>query len=751
MRLTVRRLAPLAAAVCALTLAPGASANSTPKQVKTAITEGVAYLRAQQQQDGSFPGFGAEWTLSALSAAKAAPAEVKRSPSSTDARTWFESLIADPATWPGGGETEVTSYENAALAAYAAGIDPARVSQKQNLIAQIAAHYDTANPGYYGTPSVFGGTVFALLALADTNTTVKQRAPQVLLDQSIEVLRKNQHADGGWTYEQDEGDEAALKAPSEPDETGAAIAALCGAGLASSDPAITSAVAYLEADQKAETSTDGAFATAYGPNTDSTAWAVQGLDACGINPQSSQFTTASGKTPIDFLISQQLAGGGFTSEPSESSPNLYSSQDAVRALSGAGFTAKPVKPAGGPKWLKEAEFSSNPETNSQLTLVIDSKGLPLKVCSVSVAPGTSKTTLASVLRAAEGSSTPEGCVSGFYPEEKGTIYQIDGVPNPASEPWAVSIDGGKEKTATGKTVVKLGDTIYLRSTVQAEATGPEQVNVRIEGEHETLFEGPIDTDGHDIQASSDSQARKCDSTNNGAHALEGPTPTTASVDALAMIGETFDGQWYEGFDDYFLTRWGPDAQNESTGAYWGVLVNNVFTSVGGCQYKLKAGDEATWIYNAFADRPILQLFAGGYTGPGQPLTATAELGTPFTVEVGETGDGGEGTPPESGERGPFVPYEGADVSPVETNAKGFEKVLTSSSATVASDAQGKASITFTKPGWHRIKATVPGTAGGEEPTVRSNRLDVCVLEGGQTSCGPKPAEDEVRVPSYLAG
>jgi hypothetical protein len=119
--------------------------------------------------------------------------------------------------------------------------------------------------------------------------------------------------------------------------------------------------------------------------------------------------------------------------------------------------------------------------------------------------------------------------------------------------------------------------------------------------------------------------------------------------------------------------------------------------------------------------------------------------------VGKTGEGGEGAPSESGERAPFVAYEGADVSPVETNAKGFEKVLTSSPATVTSDVQGKASITFSEPGWHRIKATVPGGAGGEEATVRSNRLDVCVPASGQTGCGPEPAEDQIRVPAYLGG
>ena len=284
-------------------------------------------------------------------------------------------------------------------------------------------------------------------------------------------------------------------------------------------------------------------------------------------------------------------------------------------------------------------------------------------------------------------------------------------------------------------------TLTIASVAQAT---PTQVNVRVEGKRETLFEGPIEAEGHNVQASSDTQPRPCDGTNNNQYPTPGPTPTSVSADAMGLVGESFDGQWYPGFDDYFITRWGPDAENAVEGAFWGVLVNDVFTSVGGCQYELKAGDEAMWLYNAFSARPILALYPAGYAGSATPLTAMAELGKPFGVEVDRAAEGGEGSPPEAPERSGFAAFEGADVSPVATNAKGFEKVETESSATVKTDAQGKASITFVEPGWHRIKATVPGSSGGEEPTVRSNRLDVCVPAEGQSACEEPPAEDQVR-------
>jgi hypothetical protein len=281
----------------------------------------------------------------------------------------------------------------------------------------------------------------------------------------------------------------------------------------------------------------------------------------------------------------------------------------------------------------------------------------------------------------------------------------------------------------------------------AQAT-PTQVNVRIEGESETLFEGPIWTEGHDVKASSDTQARPCDGTNNHAHATTGATPTASAVDAMRIAGETFDAQWYgSSFDDYFLTRFGPDEQSNTEGAYWGILVNNVFTSVGGCQYELGPDNEVLWVYDAFKETQLLALLpvAINYTSGSRPLMATAELGKPFEVEVINYAEDKEGTPPSTSERMGSTPESGARVSPVHTAANGFEKLETESSSSVVTDAQGKASITFTKPGWHRIKATVV-TPQDVEVAVRSNRLDVCVPPESQSACGEVPAEDQTRTP-----
>lgn len=291
---------------------------------------------------------------------------------------------------------------------------------------------------------------------------------------------------------------------------------------------------------------------------------------------------------------------------------------------------------------------------------------------------------------------------------------------------------------------------------------PTEVTVRIEGKSETLFEGPILAEPHGVRAASDPIApkiRRCDGTNSlnpEGVALPTPTPTAVSADAMSLVGETFDGKWYEGLEDYFLTRWGPDTQNAGTGAYWGVLVNNVFTAVGGCQYPLDAGDEVLWIYDAFKDRPALALFPESphYDSGKRALTATATLNQPFPVEVVSYADDQESKPPAGPARLGSSGFLGAKVAPVITGSKGFQRVDTASGATATTDSAGKANVVFTTPGWHRIKATV-GSAGSES-AIRSNRLDVCVPGGGTPlegagECDELPAADQARVPNPTTG
>jgi hypothetical protein len=461
MRPTTWRLAPIAAAVCALLVPATAAATATPEQITTALNSGVTYLKGlQSSETGAISGFGGDWALTAFAAAKVAPADVnKGGKENTDARSWYEKEVG-AVGWPGEGAV-ATDFERATLISYAAGIDPARVSKRQNLIAKVASYYQPASPGYYG--STFNATVFGLLALAGAKTTSGvQRIPQVVLDQAVEAVKANQHTDGGWTWEKAAGSKEALEKASEIDMTGAAMAALCAAGVANTNESVVNAKKYLVSKF---VKASGAFESTFGANTDTNAWAVQGLKACGIDPQGGEFTGSAPKfnTPLNFLISQQVSGGGFRYGTSGSTAEPYASQDAVRALGSGGFTATPPKPSKGEQWKGVTEFATGEAETTSLALIVDDGSSPLKICSVSLAPKATTTTLAAVLDAAVKATTPSGCVTGYLPAGgEGAITQINGFPAAPAEKWNVTIDGGTKGQAKRNTPIHVGDAIYLK-------------------------------------------------------------------------------------------------------------------------------------------------------------------------------------------------------------------------------------------------------------------------------------------------
>ncbi|MFD8067046.1 prenyltransferase/squalene oxidase repeat-containing protein [Streptomyces parvulus] len=451
-----------AAGAFALTAGP-ASATATPAQIATSKTNGVAYLKTLQAADGSYAGSGLsnEWAFSAFAAAGTAAVDVTPGgDTSKNARTVYRNLLATSG-WPSASPV-VTDYERATLNAYAAGIDPARVSASRNLIADIYRYWQTAEPGYFGPSANFNGTVFAALALNGAKTQSGQvRVPQKLRESMVTRIRANQHNDGGWNYSKAEGSATELAKTSDIDMTGAAMAALCVSGVPNTDTDIVQAKAFLKSKLVANS---GAFNAMFGVNTNSNGWAVSGLNACGINPQTGDFLTSMGKTPVDFLIAQQFnPGGGFKYLPSDTSPSAYASIDGLRAVAGSGFTAAPPVPAtpGAPQWVGQGTFTSG--TAAKLALTVDDGAGNLKVCSVSLTPTASATTLGAVLDAAVSAATPSGCVTSVAPASgTGAVTSLNGKANSGSNTWKVSIDGSSFTTATRGTAVAVGDTIAVR-------------------------------------------------------------------------------------------------------------------------------------------------------------------------------------------------------------------------------------------------------------------------------------------------
>ncbi|MFF9572944.1 hypothetical protein [Streptomyces sp. NPDC014685] len=440
-----------------------AFATSTPAQIATSKTNGVAYLKSLQAADGSYAGSGLsnEWAFSAFAAAGTAVVDVAPGGDTTkNARTVYRNLLSTTA-WPSATPV-VTDYERGTLNAYAAGIDPARVSASRNLVANIYSYWQSAEPGYFGPSSNFNGTVFAALSLGGAKTqSGTARIPQALTDSIVTRLRANQHNDGGWTYQKVEGDPTGLSSASDIDMTGAAMAALCVSGVPNTDTDIVQAKNFLKGKLVASS---GAFNSLYGVNTSSNGWGIAGLNACGINPQSADFTTISGKTPVDFLIANQYnPAGGFKYKPADTVPSAYSSIDALRAVAGGGFTTAPPVPVtpGATRWVAQPTFTAG--TATKLALTVDDGAGNLKVCSVSITPTGTTTTLGDVLAAATSAASPTGCVTSVTPASgTGAITAVNGKANSGSNTWKVGVDGSSFAGALREKTINVGDTIALR-------------------------------------------------------------------------------------------------------------------------------------------------------------------------------------------------------------------------------------------------------------------------------------------------
>ncbi len=284
--------------------------------------------------------------------------------------------------------------------------------------------------------------------------------------------------------------------------------------------------------------------------------------------------------------------------------------------------------------------------------------------------------------------------------------------------------------------------IALGLAPAAASAAPSDQRIRIEGRTATLFEGPIRTDGHPVRASSDTRARTCDGT-AGRGGASSPTPTAAADDAMRLTGQSFDGRWGS-HQDYFVTRFGPDGQEPGSSAYWGIIVNGIFSSVGGCQYRLNPNDQTLWLYDAFNAKPLLRLDGPAGIGEatanveGGPSVAPVQqvfevgLGQPFRVAVQRSASRGDVGAP--GARSPAI---GVAIGSVGTDGNGWQTVQGPVEGAPPTGADGATTLTWATPGWKRIKADAAGF-------VRSNRLDVCVLDAAGNGCGPAPADSQLR-------
>jgi hypothetical protein len=407
-----------------------AVAAVTEAEELAAARHGAEWIALLQEPNGELASFGGDWSMIALASVGINAADVRLSPTEASAQDFYLSQWTSqpPALF------SATDFERAILSGYAGGLEPSRLDAQTNLVADLAAQFNGHELGEKGATN---SDVFGMLALSAIG------APNDVIDALAQTVRQQQDADGGWNF-------AAGAQHSEADLTGAAIAALCAAGTPSTDPAILNAESYLHTVQ--DTATGGFVNPSV--NTDSTAWVVSGLDACKIDPQGPDWATTAAKTPIDFLTAQQSEDGSFQFHAHDEEEDFYSTQDAVRALSGMGFIAPP--PA--------RQESSDPKTRPAptvavgtpvpMTLVIDSAGhitggSSIRMCKVIAPVGA---TVAQMLTDASEASSPSYCVSDLSLKDD-RIARLNGVSaEPGKSVWEIDREGASGEVATEGTV-----------------------------------------------------------------------------------------------------------------------------------------------------------------------------------------------------------------------------------------------------------------------------------------------------------
>ena len=270
----------------------------------------VAWLRGAQNGDGGF-GFGRDegsspamtgWAVLGLESAGVNPLDIDHGDATPI------SYLAETV-----GEISTTGdIERTILLLRGAGLDP-RHFQGHDLVSRLLAR--RAGDGSWGEQ--VNPTAFGILALKAAGVTSGN-------SRSAGWLRGVQNSDGGWGF--------AAKAASDPDSTGAVLQAL---GAAGSGSGVQRAVSYLRGVQRS----GGGFALASGPvNSQSTAWAAQGLLAAGVSPAA----VRSGGTPLSYLASAQSADGHYRYSSSSDQTPVWVTGQALMAVNGAAFPLRPV-------------------------------------------------------------------------------------------------------------------------------------------------------------------------------------------------------------------------------------------------------------------------------------------------------------------------------------------------------------------------------------------------------------------------
>ena len=278
----------------------------------------VGYMKAAQNRNGGFgssPGVSSSelytgWAALGLAAEGINPQSVRRSSHSViDYMRAGIGQVSDPG-----------SLERTILAVRAAGVSASNFAGR-NLVARLQ-HDIRANGS---VANQVNWTSFAILALRSTGLTPPGRMYSWLIHQ--------QDRDGGFNF-------ATAGGASDVDDSGAALEALASDGGAGS--ARHRAVGYIRSHQNR----DGGFPSESGgtSNAQSTAWAVQGLLAAGVNPGTLHRSGAA--SPLAYLRSLTGPDGHVHYSRTSDQTPVWVTSEAMMALAGKPLPLRPLSSGG---------------------------------------------------------------------------------------------------------------------------------------------------------------------------------------------------------------------------------------------------------------------------------------------------------------------------------------------------------------------------------------------------------------------
>jgi energy-coupling factor transport system substrate-specific component len=299
-----------------------------PSAARAAGTDQAAnWLESAQNEDGGFGSSPSSDSSAALTGWAMLGLEAS-------GRNPFDVISAgkSPLDFLRGHLDEVSSPGDLArtiIALEGAGADPRSFGGKDLVSALLKRR--AANGSYAGWP---GTTSFSVIAL-------RAAGAEGGLDGTISWLVKVQNDDGGW------GD--VPEQPSNADVTGSAMQALPNTKTAQA------ALSYLRKHQRQ----NGGFAlgASGSVNSQSTAWAAQGMIAVGADPAT---IDAGGSSALDYLAARQADDGHYRySESSDQTPVWVTGQVLV-AVAGDSLPIEPPPRQPTPTTVSPAEAAPLP-------------------------------------------------------------------------------------------------------------------------------------------------------------------------------------------------------------------------------------------------------------------------------------------------------------------------------------------------------------------------------------------------------